>query len=313
MKTNRLLFFLPCFVILSLTIDSCKTDTELNPKSVAEIINENKDLSIARAAIKYAGLDDALKTNQLAVFAPSDAAFKAAGFVDANSVVSQPVDKVRALLFYHIFDLKAANSTIKDEDGQELKMLNGAVAFLSKNGKGVSVNGISATVTDLKASNGAVHILDKVIVPPTQTLERIIRANPNLSLFVEALNRVSALNPTIAASLNSNANILTVFAPTNAAFETLGYTSQGIQRANPTVLSSILLYHIAQGRYFSTNLTSNTQFKVSGGSYSLLVVKSDATGLVLKGAASASNTNVVGINFMATNGVLHIVDKVLLL
>jgi uncharacterized surface protein with fasciclin (FAS1) repeats len=313
MKTNRLSFFASCFAALLLTIISCKTTPELNPKSVSEVINETADLTVMKAAVKYAGLDDALKTSQLAVFAPSDAAFKAAGFADANAVTSQPVDKIRALLFYHIFDLKASSATIKDEDGQELKMLNGVVAYLSKNGKGVSVNGTLAPITDLKASNGAVHILDRIIVPPTQTLEQIIKATPNLSLFVEALNRVSALNPTIAASLNSNANVLTIFAPTNAAFEALGYTSQGIQRANPTILSSILLYHIAQGRYFSTNLTSNTQFKVSGGSYSLLVVKSDATGLVLKGAASASNTNVVAANFMATNGVLHVVDKVLLL
>jgi uncharacterized surface protein with fasciclin (FAS1) repeats len=296
-----------------LIIISCKTDPEPNPKSVSEVINETADLTVMKAAIKYAGLEDALKTSQLAVFAPSNAAFKAAGFADANAVTSQPVDKIRALLFYHIFDLKASSATIKDEDGQELKMLNGVVAYLSKNGKGVSVNGALVPITDLKASNGAVHILDKIVVPPTQTLEQLIRANPNLTLFVEALNRVSTINPTIAASLSSNANALTVFAPTNAAFETLGYTSQGIQRANPTVLSSVLLYHIAQGRYFSTNLTSNNQFKVSGGSYSLLVVKSDATGLILKGAASTSNTNVIATNFMATNGVLHVVDKVLLL
>jgi uncharacterized surface protein with fasciclin (FAS1) repeats len=313
MKTNQLSFFVSCFVALVLSFIGCKTDAELNPKSVSEVINETKDLSIMKAAVKHAGLDDALKTSQLAVFAPSDAAFKAAGFADANSVTNQSVAKIRAILFYHIFNLKATSATIKDEDSQELKMLNGAVAYLSKNGKGVSVNGTLAPITDLIASNGAVHILDKIIAPPTQTLEQIIKANPNLSLFVEALNRVSLLNPTIAASLSSNANVLTVFAPTNAAFETLGYNSQGIQRANPTILSSILLYHIAQGRYFSTNLTSNTQFKVSGGSYSLLVVKSDATGLVLKGAASASNTNVVATNFMATNGVLHVVDKVLLL
>jgi uncharacterized surface protein with fasciclin (FAS1) repeats len=313
MKTNRLSFFASCFVALLLIIISCKTDPEPNPKSVSEVINETADLTVMKAAIKYAGLEDALKTSQLAVFAPSNAAFKAAGFADANAVTSQPVDKIRALLFYHIFDLKASSATIKDEDGQELKMLNGVVAYLSKNGKGVSVNGALVPITDLKASNGAVHILDKIVVPPTQTLEQLIRANPNLTLFVEALNRVSTINPTIAASLSSNANALTVFAPTNAAFETLGYTSQGIQRANPTVLSSVLLYHIAQGRYFSTNLTSNNQFKVSGGSYSLLVVKSDATGLILKGAASTSNTNVIATNFMATNGVLHVVDKVLLL
>ncbi len=313
MKTNQISFFASCVVAFVLTFVGCKTDSELNPKSVSEVINENKDLSIMKAAIKYAGLDDALKTSQLVVFAPSDAAFKAAGFADANAVTSQSVDKIRTLLFYHISDLKAASSVIKDEDGQEIKMLNGVVAYLSKNGKGVSVNGNLASVTDLVASNGAVHVLDKIITPPTQTLEQIIKTNPNLSLFAEALTRVSAINPTILASLGANANVLTVFAPTNAAFETLGYTSQGIQRANPTVLSSVVLYHIAQGRYFSTNLTSNTQFKVSGGSYALLVVKSDASGLVLKGAASASNTNVISTNFMATNGVLHIVDKVLLL
>jgi uncharacterized surface protein with fasciclin (FAS1) repeats len=301
------------FVVFFLTIIGCKTDTTLNPKSVSEVINENKDLTLMKAAVKYGGLDDAFKTSQLAIFAPSDAAFKAAGFADVNAITSQPVDKIRAMLYYHFFDLKATNNEIKDGDSQELKMFNGVIAYLSKNGKGVSVNGTLAPVTDLQASNGAVHVLEKIITPPTQTLEQLIKANPNLSLFGEALTRVSALNPAIQASLASNANVLTVFAPTNAAFETLGYNSQGIQRANPTILSSVLLYHIAQGRYFSTNLTSNTQFKVSGGSYSLLVVKSDATGLVLKGAASVSNTNVITTNFMATNGVLHIVDKVLLL
>ena len=196
MKTHQLAS-IAFFIVLILTIAGCKTDADLNPKSVSEVINETKDLSIMKAAVKYAGLDDALKTSQLAVFAPSDAAFKAAGYADANSVTSQSVDKIRAVLFYHIYNLKATSATIKDEDGQELKMLNGAVAYLSKNGKGVSINGTLAPITDLVASNGAVHILDKIIVPPTQTLDQIIKSTPNLSLFVEALNRVSALNSTM--------------------------------------------------------------------------------------------------------------------
>jgi uncharacterized surface protein with fasciclin (FAS1) repeats len=303
------LLFLSVFVFATI---SCKTDNDFKPQSIAEVLNDNKDFTFLLAAVKSAGMEDALKSSQLTLFAPNDAAFKASGFPNIASVTALPADKLRAMLFYHIVPTKMLSNEIKEADNQNLRMLNNELSYLSKNAKGVSVNGLAVITQDIETSNGVIHAIDHTLKLPIQNLGQIIVGNTNLSLFLEAINKVTITNPSVLATLSSTTNTYTVFAPSNAALESVGYNSVGIKAANPTVLANVLLYHIAQGRYFINNLLPNTNLQVLGGNRTLTVIKSDATGVVVRGIGNTTNVNLTTSNTMATNGVLHIVDKLLL-
>ncbi len=291
---------------------SCKQD-DIKPQSIADLLNDNNDFSILNSAVKYAGYQDAYKTGTLTLFAPNDAAFKASGYVDVSAVTSLPIDKVRALLNYHLLPQKSASKNINDGDGQELKMFSKELAYLSKNSKGLSVNGVMVSTADLDASNGVVHVLERVIAPPTATLEQLAKQNPNLTLFLLAVAKAAASNPAIQTSLSSS-SVFTVFAPNNKAMEAVGYNEAGIKNANGSLLATLLLYHVAQGRFFTTNLSTNTQLPVLGApNRTITVVKSDATGAQVRGTGNGVNAaNLTPPSLMATNGVLHVIDRVLL-
>ena len=296
------------FVLLALIIVSCKQD-DIKPQSVSDILTDSPDFSILNSAVKYAGFQDAFKTSQLSLFAPNDAAFKASGFADASAVTSLPIEKVRALLSYHLFTQKITSKNL-NEGEQEIKMFSKETAYLAKNIKGVSVNGVVVSTTDIEASNGVVHSIDKVITPPTQTLEQLVKANPNISLFLQAVTKVSLTNPDFQKLLTSS-TAFTIFAPNNKAMEAIGYSEVGIKNTPPSLLGTVLLYHVAQGRFFISNLATNSQIPVWGiPNRVIIIIKSDATGLQVRGAGPTV-ANVNPPSLLATNGVLHVVDKAL--
>ena len=102
----------------------------------------------------------------------------------------------------------------------------------------------------------------------------------------------------------------TVFAPTNQAFRDAGFAStDGINAADPNVLAAILTYHVLAGRVFSSNLTEGAQpTTLAGGTVTISLVN----GATVKGSGNASTSNIIGTNLMGSNGVIHLIDRVLL-
>jgi uncharacterized surface protein with fasciclin (FAS1) repeats len=150
-----------------------------------------------------------------------------------------------------------------------------------------------------------------VIVPPTKNLVTIAAENSN---FSELVSLVTAADPAVATALSqASANGLTVFAPTNAAFTELYKTvpkATLLSPANRTLLTNVLLYHVVPGRVFSTDLP-NVSGEVATANASAKLTFNLVGGAKVNGTSSGAS-NITSANILATNGVIHVIDKVLL-
>lgn len=207
--------------------------------------------------------------------------------------------------------------------------------YLSKNSTGIFINGSAKVISaDILASNGVIQVIDKVVFPPNQNLMTVIRNNPN---FSELVSWISVAENNLETNLSYSSPTVfgpTIFAPTNAAFEELyKITPKATLLSDKKLLNKILNFHIVGSKVFSQdfpNLTQpintyNTPFFLPGtplfnstdviiidpsqGQYQLVFDLNN--GIKVKGVSSGS-ANVTGVNLLATNGVVHTIDKVLL-
>ncbi|MCY7356831.1 MAG: fasciclin domain-containing protein [Rudanella sp.] len=299
-------------------ISGCQKDTvDPNPvvpaqKSFVEILSSDSSFSLLNAAITRANLGSAISAaGPFTVFAPSNAAFRAAGFDEAAIAAAVPA-VLGGILSYHVLNGAVKSTDLTNVVNQSTPTLNGT-AYVSKFDYGVGVNGVRVTLADVQATNGVMHIVDGVIVPPTQNLVEAVSANPNLSLL-----RAAVIRANLAGTL-AGTGPLTVFAPTNAAFAAAGFdTEDKINAADPAVLAGLLSYHVLNGRVYTTNFVP-ASVKLPGaiavpGKVVTLSADSVAVSGDLKftGIKNSGAANVARANISATNGVIHVIDRVLL-
>jgi uncharacterized surface protein with fasciclin (FAS1) repeats len=135
------------------------------PVDVAATIAKNPSLSTLNGLIVSAGLTDTLKgAGPFTVFAPSNDAFKAVPAKTMDDLAKHP-EKLKAVLTYHVVGAKLMAAAVKNSD---VKSLNGANLAVSKAGDFVTVETAAVTTPDLVATNGVVHVVDTVLLPPTK-------------------------------------------------------------------------------------------------------------------------------------------------
>lgn len=303
-------------------------DAVLVPPSMQPIVGTivapayfNNDFSILVAAVVQAGLLETLLNPQAdyTLFAPTNSAFEAAGITELPANNAEGNALLTSILTYHVI-----NGTVMSTDLPETGILDpapvetlGGIVYLSNKGDGVFLNGNTEVVaTDIDASNGIVHIIDRTLVPPSKTIAEIAveyssADEPEFTQLVAALSKVPAL---LEAAGNDNAT-LTVFAPTDAAFEAL-YTALGVSNIDELVdaigvdgLTRVLQHHIAGAVAFSSDLETGdvpTLMDESLGVDISALTISDGSGSTPPAALVPAL-----INVHATNGVIHVIDKVL--
>lgn len=311
---TRRTMYLGAVLLLAGFMGACTDNTTPPParQTVADVIASNSEFSILRDAIEYAGLSKDLRLNTVTLLAPNNAAFQASGFADPAAVKALPVGTVKSILQYHVLGYKIPASEIMVGKNTAVPTLQGGNVYVTKTAasSGVSVNNAKVTKTDLQAENGLVHVIDHLLMPPTQDILEIVQANPNLSLLVAAVNRAAESNPAVLTALTgSKDNIYTVFAPTNEAFIAAGFPSSASIRAAPAAtLATVILNHIIAGRAFSPTLAKGDASTAAGGK--LAVDVSNGVTLTSKGNTVAAK--VVKADNLATNGLVHVIDRVLL-
>lgn len=278
----------------------------------------NKNFTTLIAAVKAASpsilttlLGNGPSNKKLTLFAPTNDAFTAAGI---TSLPNQAT--LDAVLTYHVIDDEILASELPSGSAA-VSTLNGKF-YLSNNGSsGVFINARTQVVaTDIKGSNGVVHVINQTLLPPSKTIATIAvdlstGAQPQFTQLVAALARTSGTGTDLlAAASDANAN-LTVFAPTDAAFQAL-YTAlnvNGIDDIDINTLTEVLKHHIIAGRVFSTDLTNGTAATLNGN-----VTLSATNGTVTDGQSNTAtiSTNAALVNVLGTNGVIHTINKVLL-
>jgi transforming growth factor-beta-induced protein len=287
-------------------VSSCDDDDDKPSKNIVEVAQGNTELSTLVSAIQAAGLTSYLSgTGPFTVFAPTNAAFAKLDPETLNNIIGNPT-LLTALLQYHVVNGKVYSKDLSD--GEVNTALSGQTILVDVNGNAVTLNGnTSVTDADIKASNGVIHIIDQVLIPDdfaAQTIVQIAASNPNFSTLVQILS-LPEMSDLLAAANDPTAD-LTVFAPTNAAFDaTLAALGKNSINDIPTgILKEIVSYHILGGAVFSNEL--------SNGSVPTLLPGESVTVDISGNGVKIDNANVISADIAAINGVIHAVDGVLL-
>lgn len=279
------------------------------------------------AAVQEAGLEDVLRSDgPFTVFAPPDTAFGELpeGAIDAL-LEPRNRDLLTDILTYHVADgLIFADDVVEAGSIDTLQggSLEVEVAEEPPAEEGgeptttVTVDGVTISQTDLLATNGIIHVVDEVLIPASAQAElrRVIADIPEqvdlLTTAEDAGEFTTLLAALDAAGLTSalgGDGPFTVFAPTDAAFDALpaGVLDSLLEPANRDVLESILLYHVV-GREF-------TDADVSVREVVPTLLEGEALELQhVSDALLVNGVEVVTPDVRATNGVIHVIDEVLL-
>lgn len=319
-------FFVATMLLPALFLISCQKnsgDIEKDTSTPKTIVGQLNSLSVAMKgdevrnntprqasfqllsfAIAKAGLADELNDPKFSytLFAPTDEAFAALGLGTREAINGVPVENLKSILLYHVLATKVLASQVPTTY-TELTMLSNQKAYVIRRGSSVFINGTRVVSADITAKSGVIHAIDRVLLPPVGNIVEVAAANPNFSYLVAAVQRAGLANAL------AGTGPLTVFAPTNQAFIDAGFpTIASIQAAPPSTLIPILTYHVVAGRTFSSDLTNGQKLTMlSGGTTTILLTN----GAQIDGANSAPS-NIIQTDIMATNGVIHTIDRVLL-
>jgi uncharacterized surface protein with fasciclin (FAS1) repeats len=281
--------------------DNNDDDGPTGPDNIAGIVANNPSFSILNAAIVKAGLGSALSGGSLTVFAPDNAAFEASE-ITAATISTLSAGRLDTILKYHVLGTIASSSAVPVSD--TLKTLFGRNLFASRNTNGVFLNGFKVKTPDVAASNGVIHVVERVLIPPTASIAQIVSNDTSFSILLEAV-KVAGLVGAV-----SGPGKYTVFAPTNAAFRAAGFANPAaITAANPTTITNVVKQHVLTTNVFASDLTEGatpTTLQANTLTVNLSPVRLKVTG------STATPSNVTTPNVVATNGVIHIIDKVLL-
>ncbi len=300
-----------CFMGIFI-FSSCKKDDDVmptQPNTITDIVSSNNDFTILKAAVIKADLATTLSgPGPFTVFAPNDAAFTSAG-ISAAAVNLLPADALKNILLYHTIPAKIMAADVPAGPNAAVATANGDSVYVTKNGNGVFINGSKVTTADVSADNGVIHIINGVLIPPAGNIVEVAQSDTTFSYLVAAVIRASQ-GATNVAQVLSGAGPFTVFAPTNDAFRAAGFaTLNDINAADPAILTAILTYHVISGRIFSSDLVDGAMAAtVNGGSVTIGLNPAAS----VKGNSNTSASNIILANIVATNGVIHAVDQVLL-
>jgi transforming growth factor-beta-induced protein len=268
--------------------------------TVVDIIVNSPDHEILETAVVAAGLAGALSgEGPFTVFAPTDAAFNAlpAGTIEA---LLNDIPTLTSILTYHVAGVNALSTDLTD--GQEVVTLNGESVTVTINADGVFINDAQVTVADLVADNGVVHVIDAVLLPPARTtVVDIIVNSPDHTILETAVVAAD-----LAGAL-SGEGPFTVFAPTDAAFNALPAGTIEALLAEPQgLLKQILQYHVASENLLSSDL--NDGFVI----FTNLRFSETLTVTINNDGVFINNAKVTIADIVADNGVVHVIDAVLL-
>ena len=295
-------------------IDAVLVPTEDDPASgtITDVAVANGNFTTLVAALQTAGLDTVLAdaSGKFTVFAPTDAAFNALLAdlgISAGDLLASP--ELSDILLYHVItgvEVNAAAATAIA--GNTVVMGNNDEMALSLTGAELFANLSGISSPDVDASNGIIHVIDTVLLPPedaetpTQTIYELAD-DPNFSTLKAALD-ATGLNST----LNGDGDF-TVFAPTNAAFDALGAgVVAGLLGDLPT-LEKILLKHVVEG-----SVDSITAFTLNGAEVPTLNPDGETVKLEIdSGMFTVDGAKVTEFDVRATNGIVHVIDAVITL
>lgn len=305
---------------------SCKKDDPALP-TIAAIAVEGKDFSTLEGAAIQGGVAVVLSnpnagdpSGDFTVFAPTNAAFARLGLnTESDLAVLQNAFLTNTLL-YHVSN---GNLTSSGGFSAATKSALGPDRRFVKRGSDTYINGSKIVAVDVAAQNGTVHVIDKVLLATGVDIVQSAIAlkdakvfiNPELSFLVEAV-----LYADLAGALTASAGSpsFTVFAPSDAAFKQLGVDlgvalniPADIRKLDKATVTAVLLNHVvANGGKFTSELDGGDVAPLGGTNLTLGAFTNGT--LTVKGKTNTIAANMVIPDVQTTNGVVHVIDRVLL-
>ncbi len=269
----------------------------LHSQTITDIVVNSPVHNTLETAVIAAGLAPALSApGALTVFAPTDQAFAALPAGTLSALLADPSGALTKVLTYHVASGKIQAAAITN--GQIITTLNGKTVRARISGGNLFINNSKITVRNIKATNGIVHVIDAVLIPPTTVMDII--ANSAVHNTLEAAIGAAGLTKTLLGS-----GSFTVFAPTDAAFAALPAGTIPALLADPKgALTRILTYHVVSGSASSSSLSNNQYVTTLNGKQ--VVVK------IISGSIFINNAKVTVKDINTDNGVVHVIDAVLL-
>ncbi len=300
---------------------SCNNDDDANipdpgTLNIVELALATPDLANLVAALQRANLTGTLQSGTYTVFAPSNTAFET--FLSDNGFASLedvPVDVLTQVLLNHVLEGEFNSSSLttgyKSTLATESTTSNNLSIYIDS-ASGVKLNGISEVSSpNQEASNGVVHIVDKVIALPTvvdfaladNTFSTLVTALTRSDLTFDYVTTLSTPNGTAPAPF-------TVFAPTNDAFTDL-LTELGAASLaeidEPTLKATLDLHAVAGANVLAASLSDNMTVTTLGGD-----ITANVTGGATLTDSNGRVSNIIVTNVQAANGVIHVINKVVL-
>lgn len=303
----------------SISAASPATTTAAGQKNIVKTAAATGKFKTLVTLVKKAGLAGTLSApGNLTVFAPTDQAFANLKKSDPALYNKVVTDKklLRSVLTYHVLGnrIPAAAASAAAKKGLKVKTVQRESIALSFKGGKIVLNGTARVVIpNVKASNGVIHAIDAVLVPPslmqppapTQSIVQIAAGNPDFSTLVSLVQKAGLVEAISAPGP------FTVFAPTNEAFAKLAKAAPATYAAvlaDPALLAKVLTYHVVAG-----NIKSAQAIAVARQNGTVKPLEGESISLSLKDGKLTLNgsASVVTADILATNGVIHVIDTVI--
>ncbi len=280
------------------------------PQDIVDIAVADGRFTTLVAAVQAAGLVDTLKgEGPFTVFAPTDDAFAKlpAGTVE-DLLKPENLETLQNILLYHVVPGKVMAADVVDLDGQMVDTaLEGKQLMVSvKDGKVYLNDNVEVIITDVEASNGVIHVIDTVLLPPADLADIVDTAvaDGRFTTLVAAV-QAAGLVDTLKGE-----GPFTVFAPTDDAFAKLpaGTVEDLLKPENLETLQNILLYHVVPGKVMAADVVGLDGQMVDTALEGKQLMVSVKDGKVYLN----DNVEVIITDVEASNGVIHVIDTVLL-
>lgn len=320
--------------LLAMLVAAVPSFAQDEPGTIADIVvasstAETPEFTVLLTAVQAAdpAVLEALSNPEaeLTVFAPTDAAFaalqEALGEEAFGAVVADP-ELLTSILLFHVVEGAVMSADVV----AALEENEGAISVPSLNGQyidiavteegGVTVDGanLNLEMVDIEASNGVIHVIDAVILPESRTIAEIVVASTEAETpeFTTLLAAVSAADPAVLELLSDPEAELTVFAPTDAAFAAVGAETLTAVLADQALLTAVLQYHVFPGVARSGDVVEllgdmmePVEITMADGNIATISVSEE-------GGVMINEANVVVTDIDAANGVIHVIDAVIL-
>ncbi len=285
-------------------------DDALLPDTVVDAAANEDDLTTLVATLEATGLDQVLADSEaeFTVFAPTDDAFAFLGEETINALLAD-TDTLASILTYHVLGEEVLADQAIAAAGSTVTTVNGAPVALSLDGGDLLVNTATVIRTDIRAKNGVIHVIDAVLIPPTQAEQptaNIVETAVGAGSFTTLVAALQAAG--LDGALADPEAEFTVFAPTDEAFAALPEGTVAALLGDIPTLTAILTQHVVSG-----SVDSITAYSLNGQSaptlseeVSLHIEIDSVTDELIIGGATVVTTDIE-----TTNGIIHVIDSVI--